>query len=118
MRWMKLESIIQSEVSQKEKQYSILTHVYGIYKDGNMTGIKRDKDVKNRLLDCVGEDEGGVIENRRKKKKTLMLLITLLYSLLINSIPDILFSFVTITPLMWCITLTDLLILKNRVSLG
>ena len=36
MRWMKLEPIIQSEVSQKEKhQYSILTHVYGIWKDGN-----------------------------------------------------------------------------------
>ena len=34
-RWMKLEPIIQSEVSQKEKhQYSILTHTYGIYKDG------------------------------------------------------------------------------------
>ena len=31
MRWMKLEPIIQSEVSQKEKhQYSILIHVYGI----------------------------------------------------------------------------------------
>ena len=30
MRW------IQREVSQKEKhQYSILTHIYGIYKDGN-----------------------------------------------------------------------------------
>ena len=30
-RWMKLESIIQSEVSQKDKhQYSILKHVYGI----------------------------------------------------------------------------------------
>ena len=30
-RWMKLEPIIQSEVSQKEKhQYSILTHRYGI----------------------------------------------------------------------------------------
>ena len=29
MRWMKLEPIIQSEVSQKEKhQYSILTHIY------------------------------------------------------------------------------------------
>ena len=28
MRWMKLEPIIQSEVSQKEKhQYSILTHM-------------------------------------------------------------------------------------------
>ena len=31
MRWMKLELIIQSEVSQKEKhQYSILTHIYGM----------------------------------------------------------------------------------------
>ena len=31
MRWMKLESIIQSEVIQKEKhQYSILMHIYGI----------------------------------------------------------------------------------------
>ena len=31
MRWVKLEPIIQSEVSQKDKdQYSILTHIYGI----------------------------------------------------------------------------------------
>ena len=31
MRTMKLEPIIPSEVSQKEKhQYSILTHIYGI----------------------------------------------------------------------------------------
>ena len=31
MRWMKLEPIIQSEVSQKQKQqYSILAHIYGI----------------------------------------------------------------------------------------
>ena len=31
MRWMKLEPIIQSEGSQKEKhQYSILMHIYGI----------------------------------------------------------------------------------------
>ena len=31
MMWMKLEPIIQSEVSQKEKhQYSILMHIYGI----------------------------------------------------------------------------------------
>ena len=30
-RWVILEPIIQSEVSQKEKyQYSILTHIYGI----------------------------------------------------------------------------------------
>ena len=41
MRWMKLERIIQSEVSQKdEHQYSILTHICGIYMEyiyhGNM----------------------------------------------------------------------------------
>ena len=31
MRWMKLEPIIQSEVRKE----SILTHIYGIQKDGN-----------------------------------------------------------------------------------
>ena len=36
MRWMKLEPVMQSEVSQKEKhQYGILMHIYGIQKDGN-----------------------------------------------------------------------------------
>ena len=36
VRWIKLEPIIQSEVSQKERhQYSVLMHIYGIYKDGN-----------------------------------------------------------------------------------
>ena len=31
MRWMNLEPIIQSEMSQKEKdEYHILTHIYGI----------------------------------------------------------------------------------------
>ena len=40
MRWMKLEPIIQSEVSQKDKdQYSILMHIYGILKDGNYNPI-------------------------------------------------------------------------------
>ena len=37
MRWMELESVIQSEVSQKEKnKYSMLTHKYGI------RGLKTD----------------------------------------------------------------------------
>ena len=40
-RWMKLEPIIQSEVSQKEKhQNSTLTHIYGILKDGNDDPIR------------------------------------------------------------------------------
>ena len=31
VRWMELESVIQSEVSQKEKnKYSMLTHIYAI----------------------------------------------------------------------------------------
>ena len=35
MRWMNLEPIIQSEVSQKEKyKYCILTHIYTTQKDG------------------------------------------------------------------------------------
>ena len=36
MKWMKMDPIIESEVSQKEKyQYSILIHICGIQKDGN-----------------------------------------------------------------------------------
>ena len=36
MRWIKLEPIIQIEVSHKGKhQYSIVTHIYGLQKDGN-----------------------------------------------------------------------------------
>ena len=61
MKWMKLKPIIQSEVNQKEKQqYSILTHIYGIQKDGNDDPIcetARDTGVKNRLSDSVGEGE-------------------------------------------------------------
>ena len=35
MRWIKLDLIVESEVSQKEKDiYCILTHIYGIWKDG------------------------------------------------------------------------------------
>ena len=48
MRRMKLEPIKQSEVSQKEKhQYSIIMHIYGIYKDGNNDPIcKTDKETQ------------------------------------------------------------------------
>ena len=48
MRWRKVEPIIQSEVSQKDKhQYSILTHIYGILKDGNDNPIcKTEKETE------------------------------------------------------------------------
>ena len=36
MRWMDLETVILSEVSQKEKnKYRMLTHIYGILKKEN-----------------------------------------------------------------------------------
>ena len=42
MRQMNLQPIIQSEVSQKKKdRYRILTHIYGIWKDGTNEPICR-----------------------------------------------------------------------------
>ena len=48
MRWIKLEPIIQREVSQKDKhRYSILMHIYGIQKDGNDNPIcKTEKETQ------------------------------------------------------------------------
>ena len=45
---MILEPIIQSEVSQKDKDhYSMLTHIYGIQKDGNNNPIcKTEKETQ------------------------------------------------------------------------
>ena len=52
-------SFCKTELSRKGKhQYSILTHIYGIQKDGNDNPIcktARDTDVQNSLLDSVGE---------------------------------------------------------------
>ena len=52
-----------NKVSQGEKdQYHILTCVYGIwYQQSYVQGSNGDADVKNRLLDSVGEGEGGMI---------------------------------------------------------
>ena len=66
MRWMKLEPIIWSEVSQKENhQYSILMHIYIEFRKMVMMTLyarqQKDTDVKNRLLDSVGEGEGEMI---------------------------------------------------------
>ena len=41
MKWMKLEPIIQSEISQKEKhQYSILTHIINDYIKDKFISLK------------------------------------------------------------------------------
>ena len=63
MRWMNLELVIQNKVGQKEKtQYSILTHIYGIYKNGTDKPIRRagiETDVGKGLVDIEGEGENG-----------------------------------------------------------
>ena len=65
MRWMKLEPIIQSEVSQKDNdQYSILTHIYRIWKDGKDNPIcKTEKETQmyGTDLDSMGEGKGRMI---------------------------------------------------------
>ena len=52
MRWMELESVIQSEVSQKEKnKYRILTHIYGLYMESNtymLTHINGSEESRGR----------------------------------------------------------------------
>ena len=62
MRWMNLEPVIQSEVSQQEKdKYRILTHKYRIYKNGTEEFIYRatmEKQTENRLMD-MGEGRRG-----------------------------------------------------------
>ena len=59
---MNLESIIQSEVSQKEKyQYSILTHIYGIQKDGNddpICNIAKETQVQRTHFGLCGRRQG------------------------------------------------------------
>ena len=64
MRWMKLQPIVNSEVSQKEKDTCcILTHIYGIQKDGadeHTCRAAMKTQTENRLVDTVGEGEGGM----------------------------------------------------------
>ena len=72
MRWMKLEPVILSEISQKEKhQYSILVHSTEFRKMVMMTLCVRkqkrhrynetDTDIMDRFLDSLGEGKGGMI---------------------------------------------------------
>ena len=59
MKWTKLEPIIQSEVSQKEKyKYHILTHIYGLWIDVLMN-LFSGQQWRNRHRELkVGGEEG------------------------------------------------------------
>ena len=64
MKWMKLEPILQSEISQKEKNtYCILMHIDRIYKILLMdlfAGKERRCRHKNKLIDTVGVQVGQI----------------------------------------------------------
>ena len=64
MRWMNLEPIIEGRESEKERQILYIdTYIWNLerrYQRSYMQGSKGDTDVKNRLLDSVGEDKGGM----------------------------------------------------------
>ena len=64
LRWMNLEPVIQSKISQKEKsKYCIINTNMGNlekwYWWTYLEGRNRDADIENRLVDTAGEREGG-----------------------------------------------------------
>ena len=75
MRWMNLEPIIQSEVSQKEKhKYHILRHimesrkmVWRVY----LQGSSEKTDIENKLMDMGREEERVRCMERATWKLTL-----------------------------------------------
>ena len=70
---MNLEPIIQSEVSQKEKdKYHILTHIYGIQKNGSAEFIQRaamEKQTQRTDLQTCERGGEGEMYGKSKFKK-------------------------------------------------
>ena len=73
MRWMNLEPIIQSEVSQKEKdKYCILTHIYnGIY---SVTKRNSFESVLMRWMNLEPIIQSEVSQKEKDKYRILMLI--------------------------------------------
>ena len=77
MRWMNRESIIQSEVSQKEKdKYRILMHIYGIEKNGTEECIYMAAMEKQMNRIDFGHGE-RVREHERYEKSNMETYITI-----------------------------------------
>ena len=59
--WMDLETVIQSEIGQKEKNKYILTYVCGIQKKMNLLAKQnRDTNVENKCMDTKEGRWSGV----------------------------------------------------------
>ena len=63
MRWMVLETVIQSEVSQKEKQILCIdAYIWNLekwYRSSYLQSRNNDTDIENKCTDTKGEREGG-----------------------------------------------------------
>ena len=74
MRQMNLEPILQSEVSQKEKNKYVITYIDGIQKDGTDEFIFKaamEKQTENRLMDTGRGEEKLRCMERATQKLTL-----------------------------------------------
>ena len=74
--WMDLETVIQNEVSQKEKtRCHIILHICGIQKNGTGELICKaeiERDVENELTDTQVERVGGMNQELGKDIYTIM----------------------------------------------
>ena len=65
--WMNLESVIQSDISPKEK-YIIYYYIYKKFRKWYQWTYfqdrKRDEDRESELVDTVGEGEGGTTKRK------------------------------------------------------
>ena len=76
MRWMNLEPIIHSEVSQKEKdKYCILTHIYGMQKNGTEEFIYKAAMEKQTQRTDMDMGRGGEGEMYGKSNKETYIII-------------------------------------------
>ena len=70
MRWMNLEPIIQSEVSQKERdKYCTLMHIYGIQKGSTNEFICKANKWRNRRREqTYGQGGQGKVDSGKKER--------------------------------------------------
>ena len=51
------------QIAEKRRQATVLTHIYGVWKDVNDNPIcKTERETQRYLLDSVGEGEGGMFQ--------------------------------------------------------
>ena len=61
LMWMNLESVIQSEISQKEKKYQILVHIQGFQRDGTDDSQAEQRHSRQeQALDSAEKGECGM----------------------------------------------------------